>query len=106
MDRFAEVRSFDEVQGLLRYAHFIPRTRGLTAKYVESKWPGRTFNGLVDVFTAAGLLTFVSPLGALIHESGVVQEGNDLTDFRRILFNDMTEWAVEWPDGSWTKPAL
>ncbi|WP_309969454.1 hypothetical protein [Aeromicrobium panaciterrae] len=106
MDTFAEDRSFDEVQSLLHYAHFIPRTRGFTTQHVDTHWPGHTFNGLVELFTSAGLLTLVSPLGALIHESGGVQEGNDLTNFRRILFNDMIEWAVEWPDGSWTKPPL
>lgn len=107
MDAFAEDRSFDEVKRLLHYAHLIPRMKGLTTQHIDTYWPGHTFNGLVDLFTAAGILTFVSPMGAIITpESGVVQEGNDLTDFRRILFNDTNDWAVEWPDGSWTTPPL
>lgn len=106
MGSFVEERSFDEVRTLLHYGHFIPRTKGFTTQHLDTHWPGHTFNWLVDLFTAAGLLTFVSPLGAVINESGLIRESNDLTDFRRILFNDMTDWAVEWTDGSWTKPPL
>lgn len=103
--RFAEDRSPDEVKELLHYAHFIPQSRGFTKTHVDTYWPGHTFPELLYVLRAAGLVTFVSSLGATItKDSGLVRKGNDLKEFRRLLFNDIDDWAVEWPDGSWTRP--
>lgn len=80
--------------------------RGLTAAYVDEHWPGHAFPELLYLFRAAGLLTYASSLGAVItRDEGLVRKANDLKEFHRLLFNDINDWAVEWPDGSWTCPA-
>lgn len=100
--RFAEQRTSVEVKKLLRYANFIPQIRGYTQEYVDEYWPGHTFGSLVEVLKAAEVLTFVSGLGAVFTPSGKVSDANDLREFRQFHFTNVQEWAVEWPDGSWT----
>lgn len=100
--RFAEHRTHAEVKKLLHHAHWIPQTKGFTQQHIDEHWSGNTFNSLLRVWKAAGIVTHVSGLGAVVTPSGVVGEANDLRDFRMIHFNNAQEWAVEWPDGSWT----
>lgn len=55
-EEFAEHRTADELARFVHYLHWIPQGRGITDAFVDEHYPGRTWQGLVLVLTAAGIL--------------------------------------------------
>jgi hypothetical protein len=86
---YAEHRTGIEVHKLLHYAHFIPVGNGRTQAYVAEHFPGWTWNELMAVWQAAGIVR-TSPAGGppACHER-----------VKAIHFNGPTSFAVEWLDG-------
>jgi hypothetical protein len=85
---FTEHRAADELARFLHHLHWIPQSRGITDAFVDERYPGRTWQGLVLVLTAAGISVgrgasppSLMPTVAMLH------------------FTDATRWAVEWEDG-------
>lgn len=88
VEQFAEHRSANELARLLHHIHWVPQSRGLTDAFVDEHYPRRTWQGLVLVLTAAGIMVgrggsppSLMPTVAVMH------------------FTDATKWAVEWEDG-------
>jgi len=79
---------------VLHYGHIIPVSKGYTSKYVALHHPGWSFNELVEIFKAAGI---------------VVSDGMARCDARVgwIHFNDATSFVVEFEDdeplGAWAR---
>lgn len=89
--RFAVARTRADLNALLHYGHFIPVSRGLTAKYVDEHFPGWTWNGLTAVLNAAGVFIgggagtpYCDPAVGAVH------------------FDNTESWLVEWEDGNVT----
>lgn len=85
---FREHRTRDELNSLLHYGHIIPGSKGWTSAYVEAHYPGWTWNELVKVFVAAGIL---------VNRGGSPPKCDD-----RVVvfhFSGPTEFHVEWADG-------
>ncbi|WP_146084969.1 hypothetical protein [Rathayibacter sp. AY1E4] len=87
-EEFAEHRTADELARFLHHVHWIPQSRGITDAFVDEYYPGRTWQGLVLVLTAAGILVSrggsppsLMPTVAMMH------------------FTDATRWVVQWQDG-------
>ena len=52
----AEHRTRDELNELLRHAHFIAVGKGHTARYVEKHYPGWHWNELIAILRIGGVL--------------------------------------------------
>ena len=97
VSRFREHRTLEECKSLLRFGHISPVSRGFTQRFVAENYPGWTWNELVQVFTAAGILT--------------TRGGAPLTCDDRVVtfhFSSPSEFYVEWindtePQGVATK---
>lgn len=59
---FAHHFSREQVAKILRYTHWIPASRGLTQKMMETDFPGHSFNELLEIFHVAGI-SVPSPVG-------------------------------------------
>jgi hypothetical protein len=87
-EEFAEHRTAEELARFLHHIHWIPQSRGTTDAFVDEHFPGRTWQGLVLILTAASIFVGrggspprLMPTVAMLH------------------FTDATRWAVEWEDG-------
>lgn len=69
-----------------------PVSRGLTATYVSNHFPGWTWNGIIAVLSAAGV---VSRGGGTLHCNPAVGA---------VHFDSVDSWLVEWEDGQVTRP--
>jgi len=87
--QFAEHRTGREVHDLLQYGHIIPVRRGVTTAYVEQHFPGWTWNELMDIWRAAGI----------VHPSRHGGPPGADSRVRMIHFSSPTAFAVEWADG-------
>lgn len=85
---FAVARTRDAISRLLHYGHPIPVSRGLTAEYVDTHFPGWTWNGLIEALRATGIV-INSKTGALACDPGV----------GAVHFDGTERWVVEWEDG-------
>ncbi|WP_146082397.1 MULTISPECIES: hypothetical protein [unclassified Rathayibacter] len=88
VEEFADHRAAGELARFLHHLHWIPQSRGITDAFVDEHYPGRTWQGLVLVLTAAGILVSrgesppsLMPTVAMLH------------------FTDAARWAVVWGDG-------
>lgn len=83
--RYALTRTREELNDLLRFGHIIPVSRGWTRAYVDEHYPGWTWNGLVGVLRAAGVL---------------VDRGGSppccAPGVRAVWFDSEDGWLVEW----------
>lgn len=91
---YRESCSRDELARLLHHGHWIPVTRGLTQRYVDEHFPGWTWNGLLDVWEAAGV----------VHRREGAQHPTLIVDclLDRIHFDGPEDFTVVWIDGSVT----
>lgn len=53
---YTEHRSRDDLNELLRYAHFIAVGKGHTQRYVEQHYPGWHWNELIAILRIGGVL--------------------------------------------------
>ncbi len=53
---FTEYRTHDELNELLRHAHFIAVGKGYTAKFVEENYPGWHWNELIRILKMGGVV--------------------------------------------------
>lgn len=56
MNDFPEHRTRDELNELLRHAHFIAVGKGYTAKFVEQNYPGWHWNELISILQIGGVV--------------------------------------------------
>ena len=89
---YAEHRTGVEVGQLLHYGHIIPVSRGLTEGYVAEHFPGWTWNNLMAVWEAAGIVVPSASGGLPSCDHRV----------KLIHFTGADAFAVEWVDGSVT----
>jgi hypothetical protein len=87
--QFDEHRSRDELNALLNHGHFIPAGKGLTRQYVETHYPGWTWNRLLKLFRAAGIL---------VMRGGTPPCCDDRV--KSFHFTRSGTFAVEWRDDS------
>lgn len=90
---FAEHRTRDELNGLLHHGHIIPVSRGYMQAYVTEHFPDWTWNELMAVWRAAGVV---------INRGGTPPKCND--EVLTIHFNGPESFAIEWSDGTVTTP--
>ena len=90
ISQFREHRTREELNALLHYGHIIPVSKGWTREYVDTNYPGLTWNALLAIFQAAGI---VLPSGC---------GGPPKCDDRVVLlhFSSREEFRVEWIDGT------
>lgn len=89
--RFSHHLTGDECSAILRHGHIIPVSRGWTATCVDEHCPGWSWNELIAVFKAAGIV--------------IGRGGSPPTCDERVLaihFSGIADFAVEWVDGSTT----
>ncbi len=89
VSRFREHRTLEECKSLLRFGHISPVSRGFTQRFVAENYPGWTWNELVQVFTAAGIL--------------INRGGSPPTCDDRVVtfhFSSPSEFYVEWINGT------
>ncbi|MFD1860536.1 hypothetical protein EHW97_13285 [Aeromicrobium camelliae] len=91
-NHYADHRSARQIDDLLHYGHFIPVGRGLTDTYVATHFPGRTWNDLMEVWKAAGIVVRSTAGGPPRCDVRV----------KTVHFTDATDFAVEWEDGTVT----
>ena len=84
---YREHRTREELNALLSHGHHIPAGKGLTWKYVEANFPGWTWNQLIAVLSAAGILD----------RRGNLPRCDDRV--KLFHFNSSSEFLVEWRDG-------
>jgi len=87
ISKFSEHVTLQDCKDLLHYGHFIPVSRGFTARYVDSVFPDWTWNELVLVFVAAGIF--------------INRGGSAPTCDERVVsfhFSSPTQFHVEWVD--------
>lgn len=89
---YAEHRSGEEMQRLLHHGHWIPVLRGYTYAYIEEHFPGWSWNPLLSVCKAAGIVVKTGGGGPLSCDPRV----------RTFHFTDDRRFAVEWDDGAVT----
>ena len=82
---YAESRTGEEISRLLHYGHIIPVRRGLTADYVDRHFPGWTWNALMDVWRAAGIV---------VRTPGGIPDCDPRV--RAVHFTDAEHVHVEW----------
>lgn len=86
-ERYAECRTREELDLLLRYGHAIPVRRGLTEAHAGLHFPGWSWNQLIRVLKAAGIL---------------VQRGGSPPcvdpGVREFYFDSEEGWLVDWLD--------
>jgi len=90
---YAERRTGAELDRLLHYGHWIPVIRGYTAEYVDEHFPGWTWNTLMLIWRAAGIVV-KSEVGGPLRCDGRV---------KAVYFNGPDSFAVEWIDGTITR---
>lgn len=83
-------RSREEIAELLRFGHPIPVGKGYNRRYVADRYPGWTWNELMAVWRAAGILV---PVGSML-------TCDDRAEF--VRFTGPKAWEVHWSDGSAT----
>lgn len=88
VSNFREHRTLQECKLLLHYGHVIPICHGYTARFVTEHYPGWSWNELVEVFVAAGII---------INRGGAPATCDDRV--LRFHFSGPTEFLVEWIDG-------
>ena len=90
VSRFREHRTREDLNALLHYGHIIPVSRGWTRAYVETRYPGWTWNALMAIFQAADVVVS-SKCG-----------GPPKCDDRVALlhFSTTDDFIVEWIDGA------
>lgn len=89
ISQFREHRTREELNALLHYGHIIPVSKGWTREYVDTNYRGWTWNALISIFTAAGIIV-PSAFG-----------GPPKCDDRvaAVHFSSNQEFLVEWSDG-------
>jgi hypothetical protein len=86
--RYRENLERAELNALLHYGHPIPACCGLTDAYVATRYPGWTWNELIAILRAAGIV--VRPLrGAPLRCDPRV---------RRVHVTSPSEFEVDWAD--------
>ena len=93
--RLREHRTRDELNRLLHYGHIIPVSKGYTAKFVAENYPGWTWNQLIEVFIAAGIV---------VNRGGSPPKCDDRVEM--FHFSGPTDFLVEWVDGVEPKQAI
>ncbi|ACZ30635.1 hypothetical protein Xcel_1610 [Xylanimonas cellulosilytica DSM 15894] len=88
---YAEHRSRHDLDRLLRHGHVIPVRRGVTAAYVAKHFPGWTWNELMGVWHAAGVV---------VSQGGSPPRCDD--NVVAIHFDGPDSFLVEWTDGTVT----
>ena len=86
---YREHRTRAEVDGLLRYGHIGPVSRGYTDTYADEHFPGWMWNELMAVWRAAGVIVPNKGGGTLSCDPRV----------KVIHFNGPDSLAIEWLDG-------
>lgn len=83
---YVEHLSREQINGVLHHAHIIPVSKGYTREYVALHHPGWSFNELIGIFTAAGI---------------IVEDGMPRCDesVKCLHFNDATSFTVEREQG-------
>ena len=90
---YKEHRTREELQALLRHGHYIPACRGWTREYVDKHYPGWTWNELMEIWRAAGIV---------VRRPGGAPPACDIR-VKAIHFNGPRSFAVEWEDGTVTR---
>lgn len=89
--KYAEFRTREELAQLFTFGHPTPMGRGITRSYLQEHYDGWTWNELMEVWRAAGVVS--GALGGMpTCTDGVVA----------IHFNNPDDLMVEWADGSTT----
>lgn len=89
---YTEHRTGAEIDRLLHHGHWIPVTKGFTQRYVDEHFPGWSWNDLMAIWRAAGIV--VRPAG-----------GAPLQCDERVAamhFSGPGNWLIEWRDGAVT----
>ena len=84
----AVARTRADINRLLHYGHPVPVSRGLTAEYVDTHFPGWAWNRLLEVLKAAGIVV-KSKAGTLHCDPGV----------GAVHLDNFERWVVQWEDG-------
>jgi len=92
---FREHRTREQLNDLLRHGHVIPVSRGWTFDHVQANFPGWTWNQLIDIIRAAGILVSRGGSPPACHDQVAA-----------FHFSSDTEFLVEWIDeqGATTPP--
>ncbi|WP_374928159.1 hypothetical protein [Kytococcus sedentarius] len=82
---FTEHRTAQEISALLHHGHIIPVRLGITQEYVRQHFPGWTWNELMAVWRAAGIV---------IRTPGGIPDCDPRV--RAVHFTDAERVHVEW----------
>jgi hypothetical protein len=88
--RFREHRTRPELNALLHYGHIIPVSKGWTKTYVDTHYPGWTWNALMAIFRDAGIVKFSACGGPPKCDDALVM----------LHFSSTGDFLVEWSDGT------
>jgi hypothetical protein len=91
-NEYGEHRTGIEVDRLLHYGHIIPVSHGYTTEYVAEHFPGWTWNQLMAIWRAAGVVV----------RSGVGGPPSCDRRVKAIHFDGPDSFAIEWLDGTVT----
>lgn len=84
---FLEHRTGEQLNELLHFGHVIPVSKGYTRRYVQTHYPGWTWNSLIAVLKAADVF---------VGRGGSPPRCDD--QVRAVHFDSATSFAVEWLD--------
>ena len=90
VSRFREHRTRAELNSLLRYGHIIPVSKGWTRAYVDARYPRWSWNALMTIFQAAGIVVPSACGGPPKCDDRVVM----------LHFSTTGDFFVEWIDGA------
>jgi len=83
--RFRHHRTRAELNSLLHYGHIIPVSKGWTKNYVDTHYPGWSWNALMNVFQAAGIV---------VNRGGAPPKCDDRVEM--LHFSSETDFLVDW----------
>jgi hypothetical protein len=92
-DRYAWHATRADVDRVLHFTHWIPRSRGFTNTFLNDNWPGWNLERLIKVFDAAGIRRKPTSRRASAPHGGYCH-----WKVKEIHFNGRHEFHVEWND--------
>jgi hypothetical protein len=80
-----------DIDKVLSHTHWIPMSRGITARFFDRDWPGWTLGTLIGVFDAAGIRLLPGS-----GRPGAPHGGRCHWQVKAIHFNDANQFIIEW----------
>lgn len=92
-ERFAFHATRADIDRVLHYTHWIPRSRGFTDAFLRETWPGWSLEKLIRVFDAAGIRRQPSSTRPSAPHGGYCH-----WKVKELHFNGRHDFHVEWND--------